>query len=228
MLAGISFIITILSYAGAKVLYRKKQFIFLSPLVICPVLLISLLLSFHVSLETYSLGTQWITNMLQPAIVAFAVPLYKYRLLLKKYVLELAFGVFGGSTIAIVSSVMYGKLFHLTPQLLDSLAPRSITTPIAMNISQTIGGLPAMTASFVIVTGIVGIIAGPFILKWLPIHHEVSKGMLLGMGAHGAGTAQAYEIGSIEGAIASLTMIAAGIITIMVAPILVPMLVPII
>lgn len=222
MLAGFSFIITILSYVGAKLLYRKNQSVFLSPLVICPFVLITLLLSFHVSLEAYSAGTQWITDMLQPAIVAFAVPLYKYRALLKKYALEIGLGVFGGSIIAIVSSVMYGKLFRLTPQLLDSLAPRSITTPIAMNISQTIGGLPAMTASFVIVTGIVGIVAGPFILKWLPIDHQVSKGMLLGMGAHGAGTAQAYEIGSIEGAIASVTMIVAGIITIMVAPILVP------
>jgi predicted murein hydrolase (TIGR00659 family) len=225
MLAILSFFITIGSYAGAKFLYGKSKSIFFSPLVICPFILISLLMSFHVSYETYSTGTEWITGMLQPAMVAFAVPLYKYRTLLKKYALEIGAGVFGGSVIAVVSSVMYGKLLNLTPELLDSLAPRSITTPIAMNISQAIGGLPTMTASFVILTGIVGIVTGPFILRWLPIHHQVSKGMLLGMGAHGAGTAQAYEIGSIEGAVASLTMIVAGLITIMLAPILVPVIV---
>jgi predicted murein hydrolase (TIGR00659 family) len=225
MLAILSFFITIFSYVGAKILYGKSKSVFFSPLVICPFILISLIVSFHVSYEAYSTGTQWITDMLQPAMVAFAVPLYKYRTLLKKYALEISAGVFGGSVIAVVSSVIYGKWLNLTPQLLDSLAPRSITTPIAMNISQAIGGLPTMTASFVILTGIVGIVAGPFILKWLPIHHQVSKGMLLGMGAHGAGTAQAYEIGSIEGAIASLTMIVAGLITIMLAPMLVPIIV---
>jgi predicted murein hydrolase (TIGR00659 family) len=225
MLAIISFVITIFSYLGAKLLYKKNKSVFLSPLVTCPLVLITLILSFHVSYDAYYAGTQWITQMLQPAMVAFAVPLYKYRGLLKKYGLEISIGVLGGSITAVLSSIIYGKWFHLTPQLLDSLAPRSVTTPIAMDISQTIGGLPTMTASFVIITGIVGLVAGPFILKWCPIHHQVSKGMLLGMGAHGAGTAQAYEIGSIEGAIASLTMIFAGLITIMLAPMLVPMII---
>lgn len=225
MLAIISFMVTIFSYLGAKFLYKKNKSVFLSPLVTCPLILIALILSFHVSYDAYYAGTQWITQMLQPAMVAFAVPLYKYRGLLKKYGLEMGIGTLSGSVIAVLSSVMYGKWFHLTPQLLDSLAPRSVTTPIAMDISQTIGGLPTMTASFVIITGIVGLVAGPLILKWFPIHHQVSKGMLLGMGAHGAGTAQAYQIGPVEGAIASLTMIFAGLITILLAPMLVPMIV---
>ncbi len=225
MLAVISFMVTIFSYLGAKILYKKKNSVLLSPLVTCPLVLIGLILSFHISYDVYHAGTQWITEMLQPAMVAFAVPLYKYRGLLKKYGLEIGIGVLSGSVIAVLSYVMYGNWLHLTPQILDSLAPRSVTTPIAMNISQMIGGLPAMTASFVIMTGIVGLVAGPFILKWFPIHQEVSKGMLLGMGANGAGTAQAYEIGSIEGAIASLTMIFAGLITILVAPMLVALIV---
>jgi predicted murein hydrolase (TIGR00659 family) len=220
--AIISFLVTILSYLGAKFLYKKNKSVFLTPLLLCPLVLIGLLLSFHIPYDVYNAGTQWITEMLQPAMVALAVPLYKYRSLLKKYGFEIGFGVLGGSVIAVLSSVIYGKWFHLTPQLLDSLAPRSVTTPIAMDVSQSIGGLPAMTASFVIITGIVGLVTGPFILKWFPINQQVSKGMLLGMGAHGAGTARAYEIGSIEGAIASLTMIFAGLITVMVAPMLVP------
>jgi predicted murein hydrolase (TIGR00659 family) len=225
MLAAVSFLLTIFIYLGAKLLYKKNKLVLLSPLVICPLVLIGLILSFHISYDVYYNGTQWITEMLQPAMVAFAVPLYKYRGLLKKYGLEISVGVLGGSVIAVLSSVMYGKWLHLTPQLLDSLAPRSVTTPIAMDISRTIGGLPTMTASFVIITGITGLIVGPFILRWFPIHQQISKGMLLGMGAHGAGTAQAYEIGSIEGAIASLTMIFAGLITIMIAPMIVPIIV---
>jgi predicted murein hydrolase (TIGR00659 family) len=225
MVAGISFIITIFSYFGAKFLYGLRKSVFLCPLLICPLALISLLLSFHVSYDVYYSGTQWITDMLQPATVAFVVPLYKYHRLLRKYALEIVVGGAGGSFIAILSSVEYGKWLNLTPQVLDSMAPRSVTTPIAMDVSQTIGGVPTMTAVFVILTGIMGLIVGPFILKWLPIKNEVSKGMLLGMGAHGAGASKAYEIGSVEGAIASLTMIIAGFVTIMIAPLLVPVIV---
>lgn len=222
MFAVISFICTILFYVGAKLLYRHTKYIFLSPLVICPVLLISLLLSFHVSYDTYNNGTQWITDMLQPATVAFAVPLYKYHKLLKKHMIAIIIGVSGGSIIAIISSIFYGKWLHVAPQMIESLAPRSVTTPIAMNVSQNIGGLPIMTAVFVILTGITGMIIGPLVLRWLPIKQKISQGMLLGMGAHGAGASKAYEIGPTEGAIASLTMIVAGLVTIVLAPLLVP------
>lgn len=222
MFAGICFIGTILFYVGAKFLYRYTSYILLSPLVICPVLLISLLLLFHISYDTYNYGTQWITDMLQPATVAFAVPLYKYHKLLKKHIMAIAISVFGGSIVAIISSIFYGKWLHIAPQMIESLAPRSVTTPIAMNVSQNIGGLPIMTAVFVILTGITGMIIGPLVLRWLPIKQKISQGMLLGMGAHGAGASKAYEIGPTEGAIASLTMIVAGLITIVLAPLLVP------
>lgn len=218
----LSFITTILFYIGAKILYRKTQYLLLSPLVLCPVMLIILLLASHISYDTYNSGTQWITEMLQPATVAFAVPLYKYNKLLKKHMVEILIGVSGGSAIAIISSIFLGKWLHVAPQMIDSLAPRSVTTPIAMNISETIGGLPIMTAIFVILTGVTGMIIGPLILRWFPIHQKISQGMLLGMGAHGAGASKAYEIGPTEGAIASLTMIVAGLVTIVLAPLIVP------
>ncbi len=222
MFAVVSFISTVLFYVGAKYLYRQTKYIFLSPLVVCPVVLISLLLSFHVSYDTYNHGTQWITDMLQPATVAFAVPLYKYHKLLKKHMIAIIIGVSGGSIVAIISSIFFGKWLHVAPQMIESLAPRSVTTPIAMNVSQNIGGLPIMTAVFVILTGITGMIIGPLVLRWLPIKQKISQGMLLGMGAHGAGASKAYEIGPTEGAIASLTMIVAGLVTIVLAPLLVP------
>jgi predicted murein hydrolase (TIGR00659 family) len=222
MFAVISFISTVLLYGGAKLLYRRTKYIFLSPLVICPIVLISLLLSSHVPYDTYNNGTRWITDMLQPATVAFAVPLYKYHKLLKKHALEIMIGVSGGSVIAILSSIFYGKWLHVAPAMIDSLAPRSVTTPFAMNVSQNIGGLPVMTAVFVILTGVTGMIVGPLILRWLPIKQKISQGMLLGMGAHGAGASKAYEIGPTEGVIASLTMIVAGLVTIVLAPVLVP------
>lgn len=222
MFTVVSFISTILFYIVAKYLYQQTKYIFLSPLVVCPAVLISLLLAFHVSYDTYHNGTQWITDMLQPATVAFAVPLYKYHKLLKKHMIAIIIGVSGGSMIAIISSIFFGKWLHVAPQMIESLAPRSVTTPIAMNVSQNIGGLPIMTAVFVILTGITGMIIGPLVLRWLPIKQKISQGMLLGMGAHGAGASKAYEIGPTEGAIASLTMIVAGLVTIVLAPLLVP------
>ncbi|WP_346355659.1 LrgB family protein [Azotosporobacter soli] len=219
----LSLFLTLLIYAAAKAGYRRWSYAIFSPLVICPLLLISLLLLNHIPYAFYQSGTDSLTQMLQPATVAFAVPLYKYRHLIKEYAGELVAGVLGGSVVAILSSLIYAKWLHIDNlELLGSLAPRSITTPMAMNASQSIGGVPAMTAVFVILTGLTGILVAPLLLRVLPLKNRISQGMLLGMGAHAAGTAKAYELGNQHGAIASLTMIFAGVATLLLAPFVVP------
>ncbi len=218
-----SLVMTITIYLSAKQTYRRWPYAFFSPLIICPLFLIGLLLLLGLPYASYQSGTDILSQMLQPATVAFAVPLFKYRHLMKKYTGELLCGVLGGSLLAIASSVLYARLLHIDNlELLGSLAPRSITTPLAMNVSQTLGGVPAMTAVFVILTGLTGIVIGPLLLKILPLDNRISQGMLLGMGAHAAGTAKAYELGSQHGAIASLTMIFAGLVTLLLAPLFTP------
>ncbi|MDU2064981.1 MAG: LrgB family protein [Sporomusaceae bacterium] len=218
-----SILATLLIYGLSKRLYQVTGTTFLSPLIVCPLLLISALLLFQIPYENYNQGGQWLTLMLQPATIALAVPLYKYKRVVKAYLKELLLGVTGGAVAAIISSILVAGHFGLSSQLLESLAPRSITTPMAINVSEAVGGNPAITAVFVILTGIIGILLAPPLFKLARIENPVTKGMMLGAAAHGTGTSKAHEGGSLQGAMASLTMIFMGLITTLLAPYLVPL-----
>lgn len=221
MMLGLLFTITV--YLISKRLYRRCPYILLSPLIVCPAVLILLLTLLHIPYAAYDAGGHYLTLMLQPATVAFAIPLYKYRDILKRYMLEIASGVTGGAVAAILTTVGIAHLVGLNSQLATSLAPRSITTPMAMNVAQVLGGDPAITAVFVIITGVTGVVLTSMTLKWASIERPLTKGMLFGIAAHGTGTARAYETGSLEGSIASLAMIFMGLITTVIAPVLVPL-----
>ncbi|MTT32722.1 CidB/LrgB family autolysis modulator [Terrilactibacillus sp. BCM23-1] len=215
-------IMTIVSYIIAKFIYKKSKLFILSPLIVAPVLLSSCIILLGVDYTDYDKGGRWLTNMLQPAVVGFAVPLYKYRAVLKKHMRVILVSMTSGAIVALASSGIYAHLVHLKNDYLLSLLPRSVTTPIAMVISADIGGVPTMTAIFVIVTGICGLILGPIIIRFFHIREKLAKGLLLGMGAHGAGTSKALEFGTEEGAAASLAMVVAALLTLIFAPIITP------
>lgn len=222
MLVLFGFLLTIVVYGIAKGFYQRSPILILSPLIVCPVILIALLTVFHISFATYDKGGHLLSLMLQPATVAFAVPMYKYRAIIRTYVAELVVGVTGGAIVAILTSVGASALMGMDSQITTSLAPRSITTPMAINVAQVLGGDPAMTAVFVIVTGVLGVVLTSSVLKWTSIERPVTRGMMFGITAHGTGTSRAYEMGALEGAIASLAMIFMGLITTVAAPLLVP------
>lgn len=205
-------------YFLAKRLYLKTNNMLFSPLLLCPLVMIALLMGFNVSYESYDQGGHLLTLMLQPATVALAVPVYKYRKTVKKYLMEIAVSVTGGAIVAIATSMIIASHLGINSELVASLAPRSITTPIAMSVSEIVGGNPSITAVFVICTAIVGTIFTTTLLKYVPIKNPVTKGMLYGISAHGTGTAKAYELGQVEGVIASLAMIFMGIVTTFIAP----------
>ncbi|MFC7392366.1 LrgB family protein [Scopulibacillus cellulosilyticus] len=222
MIIGLlSIIATVLIYYISKKIYQKKNWVILSPLLIAPIVLVVLLSVTHTSFGAYNSGGKWLSQILQPATVAFAVPLYKYRHILKKHMPVIALSMISGVFIALISSDLIARLTHIRPDFILSILPRSITTPIAMAVSNSIGGIPTMTAVFVIITGITGVIIGPLLIKWLPIKDKLSKGLLLGMGAHGAGTSKALEFGTEEGAAASLAMVIAAVFTLVLAPVLI-------
>jgi predicted murein hydrolase (TIGR00659 family) len=223
MIAFICILFTIIVYYLSKLLYKKVRFALLSPLLVAPCILSTMLVGFHIDYSDYDGGGRWLSNLLQPAVVGFAVPLYKFRKVMKKYAKIIAISMTAGVTIAILSSGLFSHIVHLQDSYLLSLLPRSITTPIAMAVSVDIGGMPTMTAIFVIVTGITGLILGPMVIRYLHIKEKLAKGLLLGMGAHGAGTSKALEFGSEEGAAASLAMVLAAIFTLVFAPILTPL-----
>lgn len=209
-------------YWLSKKLYKTCPVLALSPLVVCPALLILLLTFFHIPYESYNAGGSLLSALLQPATVALAVPVYKYRATLKAYAAEILLGVTIGAATAVITSVGLAEALGLAPQLAESLAPRSITTPMALKVAEMLGSDPAITAVFVIATGIAGVFLTSLFLKWLPLSQPVTKGMLFGIAAHGTGTSRAYELGAQEGAVASLAMVFTGIITTIAAPFLVP------
>nr|WP_106767354.1 CidB/LrgB family autolysis modulator [Paenibacillus faecalis] len=212
--------LTVIIYWAAKKLYHHKSKVYLSPLLITPIVIIVILTQTGTSYEAYNEGAKWLSDLLQPATVAFAVPLYKNFQTLKKHAAEIMVSVISGSVMAILSSAILAKWLHLDSSLVTSLIPRSITTPIAMDVSQVIGGVPSITAVFVIITGILGSMVGPSVMKLFKIKGDIPRGILFGTSAHGTGTSKAFEFSSLSGTISSISMILAALFTLGAAPIL--------
>lgn len=218
MLAAACFLATVAIYWGVKRLYRVRPVMILSPLLITPAAVIAILLWSGIPYESYNAGAGWLSDMIGPATVALAVPLYKNVHILKKHALAIGISVFAGSTVAIISSVWLARELRLPPQIIDSLAPRSATTPIALAISGMNGGLPAMTALFVLMTGLLGMMIGPAVIRIFRIRGEIARGVMLGTSAHTAGTSKAFEFGSVTGSISSIAMILTAFFTLFTAP----------
>jgi predicted murein hydrolase (TIGR00659 family) len=211
---------TIGFYLLAKVLYRRWPIGGLTPLLVTPVLLAAAVMLLHTSYPDYIRGTHWLVALLGPATVAFAIPIYEQRALVRRHWLVLVVGVVAGSATAMLSAWVLASLLGLNDTLRLSLLPRSMSTPFAMTVSGDIGGLPDLTAVFVLLTGVLGAVLGEILLVRLPIQSTLARGAILGMGAHAAGTAKAYEIGAEEGSIAGLVMVLVGLTNVLAAPLL--------
>lgn len=213
-------VLTIVFYVIAKRLYARYARWWLTPLALAPALLIAVVLAAHVSYQDYIQGAGWMVSLLGPATVAFAVPIYEQRALVRRHWPVLLIGMVAGSATAIATGWGLATLLGLDGALRLSLLPRSISTPFAMEVSGDIGGIPDLTAIFVVVTGVLGAIIGQSMLSWLPIRSSLARGALLGVGAHGAGTAKAYELGREEGSIAGLVMVLIGLMNVLGATVL--------
>lgn len=214
------FALTVAFYLGCKALYRRYHRWWLMPMFLVPLLLIACLLLSHQTFAVYFADTRWLVWMLGPATVAFAVPIYEYRQLIRRHWLALTVGVGAGVLAAVTSSVLLARLLGLSPDLQASLAPRSISTPFAMAVAGKLGGSPDLTAVFVVLTGVFGMLAGELMLTWLPLRSRLARGALFGASAHGAGTAKAMEIGQEEGVVSSLVMMISGVATVFAAPLI--------
>lgn len=211
-------VLTVAVYLLSKRIYASSNKMYASPLIVTPLLIISFLLMTGIPYESYNAGGKWLTDLLQPATIAFAIPLHKNFKVLKKHAAEIAAGVLSGTVMAVLSSMLLAKMLHLSSDLANSLVPRSVTTPIAMSISQSIGGVPSITAVFVILTGVLGTLMGPSVLRLFRIENEVARGVSLGTAAHGTGTSKAFELSSLTGTISSIAMILTALLSIGLAP----------
>lgn len=209
-------IVTVGLYVFARDLHRRQPRLWLSPLLVTPALVTALALLLHEGYRDYSRATHWLALMLGPAMVAFAVPIYERRSLIRRHWMSLAIGVVAGSGIAIVTAWTLASLLGLSGEVRLSLLTRSISTPFALAVSSDIGGTPELTAIFVLITGLVGAALGQALLRFAPTS-RLARGASFGMGAHGVGVATATQMSEEEGSIAGLVMVLAGIANVLVA-----------
>jgi predicted murein hydrolase (TIGR00659 family) len=215
---------TLFIYWTAKRIYRAYPRVYLTPLLTTPVAVILMILCLGIPYDTYSFGDKWITDMIGPATVALAVPLHKNFAVFKKHAAVILTSVCTGAVLAFLTSAWLAQWLHLSPTIMESLAPRAATTPIAMAVSKSIGGIPNITAVFVMVTGLTGMILGPLVVKALRINNDIARGVLLGTSSHNAGTSKAFEFGSVTGTISSIAMIVTAFVTLCAAPLLIKIL----
>ncbi|MCX4164812.1 MULTISPECIES: LrgB family protein [Paraburkholderia] len=220
LIAAGCLVLTIALYFVSKALYARYRSPWLTPLVAVPAVLAAIVLIAHIPYPVYFRDTRCLMWLLGPATVAFAVPIYEYRELLKRHWISLAVGVTAGIVVAVGGSLLLARLLHLSPDLQRSLMTRSISTPFALAVSDKIHAPRELTALFVIATGIVGMLFGELVLALVPLRTRLARGALFGAAAHGVGTAKARELGGEEGVVASLTMMIAGVVMVLIAPLL--------
>lgn len=217
-------VLTLAAYGLSRWLYRRTGRYLLSPLILVPALLLAVAVPLNTAYAEYSRDTHWLMLVLGPVTVAFAVPIWQQRTLLAQHWMALLLGMLAGSVASIGSSFWLARALALDTSLTLSLVPRSITTPFAMPLAQSLGGVPDLTAVFVMFTGVFGALMGGILLKWLPLRSSLARGALFAVGAHGAGVSRAREVGNEEGSVAGLVMVLTGVLNLFAAPLLTLML----
>lgn len=213
--AGVT--ISLISYAIGAKLKRKFGFGFLNPLLISIIVTIIVLVGCNVSYETYNEGAKYLSWLLTPATVCLAIPLYEEWELLKNNAKAVLLGVLAGVVTSLVTVFVLAKMMGLSHANYVTLLPKSITTAIGMGVSEELGGYVTITVAVIVITGVLGNIFGELICKIFRIKEPISKGLALGTAAHAIGTAKAMELGDVEGAMSSLSIAVAGVITVVLA-----------
>lgn len=212
--------VTLIAYQLAFRLYSRSGFQpLLNPVAVSVALLVTLLALTGTSYQTYFSGAQFIHFLLGPATVALAIPLYAQLSRLKAEWRTLTVTLVAGSVTATLSTVFFAWMLGGSKTTILSLAPKSVTTPIAMGISEKIGGLPSLTAVLVVCTGIIGAVLAKYILDALRIADHAVRGFSTGLAAHGIGTARAFQVSEEAGAFAGLAMGLNGALTALLVPV---------
>ena len=217
--------VTLLAYQAAWWVHRRSGSSPLAnPVMIAVAALVALLAISGTSYQTYFDGAQFVHFLLGPATVALAVPLYTQFLRVRAMMLPVIAGLLVGSFTAAVSAVLVARLFGASLVTQLSLAPKSVTTPIAMGVAERIGGIPSLTAVLVISTGILGAVLGRYLFDALRIDDAAIRGFATGVTAHGIGTARAFQESEQAGAFAALAMGMNGLVTALLLPMFLPLL----
>lgn len=211
-------VISVGSYLAGMWIKKKTGWAVFNPLLISIVLTILFLLTFRIDYGDYKEGAKYLSYFLTPATVCLAIPLYKQLELLKANMAAVIGGILAGVAASAASVFAMSLLFRLEHVHYVTLLPKSITTAIGMGVSEEAGGIVTLTVASIIITGILGSIISDVIFKVFRIEEPVAKGLALGTSAHAIGTAKALEMGEIEGAMSSLAIAVAGLLTVVVVP----------
>lgn len=204
-------------YIFCKYLSDKTNLAILNPLLITTVLIIAILTIFDIPLESYNAGGDVISMFLAPATTVLAYSIYRQILLLKKHFIPIAIGCLVGSITSMGSTYFLCKAFDIESSITASMIPKSVTTPIAMEVSSSLSGITSITVAAVVLTGILGSILCPVLIRIFHIDNKVAAGIAIGTCSHAAGTSKAIEIGEIEGAMSGIAIGVSGIITVIIA-----------
>ncbi len=214
-LFGIS--ITLLSYALGVFLNKKTKKAIFNPLLIAEILIIAILLLFNIPLSAYNAGGTFINMFLGPVTALLAYSIYRERKLVIDHIASIAAGTIAGSAASILTILLLARFMTADSVLTSSLIPKSVTTPIAIAISQTLGGIRSITVTALLFTGVAGNILAPFMIKLFRVKSRVAQGVAIGTASHVVGTSKALELGEDIGAISSIALSFSGIITAIIA-----------
>ena len=202
----------------SKLLQKKTGWVVLNPILLAIALLICFLKFTGVSYETYNEAGSLVEFWLKPAVVALGVPLYLQLRMIKKQLMPILVSQLVGCIVGLVSVTIIAKLMGASPAVIKSLAPKSVTTPIAMEVSKAAGGIPSLTAAVVVVVGLFGAICGFKILQVGHVGSPIAQGLSMGTASHAVGTSRAMEVSGKYGAYASLGLTLNGILTALLTP----------
>lgn len=211
--------ISLLSYIVGLQLKKKIKLSILNPLLISIVLVILFLIIFDIDYESYNQGGKYLSYFLTPATVCLAIPLYQQLDLLKSNFKAIIIGILTGVVTSLLSIFILSVLFKLNHELYVTLLPKSITTAIGIAVSEELGGIKTITVAVISLTGITGNVIGAGVCKLFKIKNPISVGLALGTASHAIGTTKALELGEVQGAMSSLSIAVAGLMTVLLAPV---------
>lgn len=214
-------VLSLLCYWAAVKISAKVKSTLCNPLLVASVMIIILLLIFQIDYETFDHGASYLTYFLNPATVCLAVPLYRQFQVLKSNLKAVLIGIVSGCAACMVTIVGLAAVFAFPREVTISVLPKSITTAIAIGLSQEMGGVSSITVACVVITGIFGACIASVLFKLLKIEEPVAQGLAAGTAAHAIGTSRALELGEIQGAMSSLAIAVTGIMTVILVPVVV-------
>ena len=206
--------VSIAAYEAGSLLKKKYHSALFNPLLLSVAATIVLLVLFRIDYDTYYEGAKYLSYLLTPAPVCLAIPMYEQLELLKKNLKAVMVGIISGVLMSLGCILVMAIVFGLNHETYVTLLPKSITTAIGMGVSEELGGYVTITVATIVITGVLGNIIGEGLCKLFHIEEPIAKGVALGTASHAIGTARAMEMGEIEGAMASLSIAVAGLLTV--------------